>query len=183
VAEADANGRFARASANPATSVGLRLERERFNVGNEDTIGLAFSSEIPWRTKRYARAEVRAAEADRAAAQADAIAARHRISSTLARAERADRLAATARRLANETQSRLGVEHDALNRAASVGAGGMGGESALFHAVDILDKTTETQLQVIEADTAARTTRAELWRFVSARRFLGQSATRENSNL
>jgi outer membrane protein TolC len=183
VAEADANGRVARASSNPATSVGLRLERERFNLGNEDTIGLAFSSEIPWRTKRYARAEVRAAEADRAAAQADAVAARYRISSTLARAERAERLAATARRLSNETQSRLAVEHDALSRAVSVGTGGMGGESAVLHAVDILDKAIETQLQVIDAETTARAARAELWRFVSARRLLAPPANRENSSL
>jgi hypothetical protein len=174
VAGAEANGRFARASGNPATAIGLRLERERWNVGNEDTIGLAFSSELPFRSRRYARAEVRAAEADRAAAQADAVAARHRISSTVSRAERAERLAATARRLAGETQSRLASEHDAVSRAAAVGVAGMAGESAVLHAVDILDKTTETQLQVVEAETSARTARGELWRFVSARRLLSQ---------
>jgi hypothetical protein len=49
----------------------------------------------------------------------------------------------------------------------------MGGESAVLHAVDILDKTTETQLAILEAETAARTTRAELWRYVPATRLLG----------
>jgi outer membrane protein TolC len=176
VAEANAMGKMARASANPMTSVGLRFERERSSMGNQDTVGLALSSEIPWRSRRYARADARAAEADRAAAQADGTAARHRISSTLSRVERAERVAATARRLAAETQRRLDVEHDALTRAASAnaagGAGGMGGDSAVLHAIDILDKSTETQLQIVDAETAARIARAELWRYAPATRLL-----------
>ncbi len=181
IAEANAMGKMARASANPMTSVGLRFERERGGMGNQDTIGVAFSSEIPWRSRRYARADVRAAEADRAAAQADATAARHRISSTLARVERAERVADTARRLAGETQVRLSAEHESLTRATSVGVGtgpGMGGDSIVLHAVDILDKSTETQLQIIEAETAARTVRADLWRYVSAPRLLSLSSKR-----
>ncbi len=177
IAEANAMGKMARASAHPMTSVGLRFERERSSMGNQDTLGFAVSSELPWRTRRYARAEVRAAEADRAAAQSDATAARHRISSTLSRVDRAERVAATARRLAGETQSRLDAEHESLNRATSVNArAGMAADSAVLHAVDILDKATETQLQIIEAETAARTTRAELWRYVSARRLLALNA-------
>ena len=173
IAEANAMGKMARASANPMTSVGVRFERERSSMGNQDTVGLAFSSEIPWRNRRYSRAEARAAESDRAAAQADATAARHRIASAVSRVERAEHVATTARRLAGETQARLDAEHEALNRAVSVGAGpGMGGESAVLHAVDILDKTTETQLQIIEAETSARVTRAELWRYVPARQLL-----------
>ncbi len=177
VAEANAAGQLARASGNPMTSVGLRFERERSSMGNQDTVGVAVSSEFPWRNRRYARAEVRAAEAERAAAQSDATAARHRISSTLSRVERAERVADTARRLAGETQARLAAEHESLTRATSVSAGtGMGGDSVVLHAVDILDKTTETQLQIIEADTAARTARAELWRYVSAPRLLALSS-------
>lgn len=173
IAEANAMGKMARASANPATSVGLRFERERGSMGNEDMVGVAFSSEIPWRGRGYARTEIRAAEADRAAAQADAGAARHRITSLVSRVERAERVAATARRLAGETQARLDAEHEALSRAASVGsAGGMAGESAVLHAVDILDKATDTQLQIVEAETAAKLARAELWRHVPAGRLL-----------
>jgi outer membrane protein TolC len=175
IAEANAMGKLARASAHPMTSVGLRFERERSSMGNQDTVGLALSSEIPWRNRRYAQAEARAAAADRAAAQSDAQAARHRIKSVLSRVERADQVAATARRLAAETQARLEAEHEALNRATSVGSAAMGGESAVLHAVDILDKTTETQLAILEAETAARTTRAELWRYVPATRLLGLS--------
>ena len=176
VADANAMGRMARASAHPMTSVGLRFERERSSMGNQDTVGVALSSEIPWRSRGYARADARAAEADRAAAQADATAARHRISSTLSRVERAERVAATARRLAGETQRRLDAEHDALTRAASAsatgGPGGMGGDSAVLHAIDILDKSTETQLQIVDAETSARVARAELWRYVPAARLL-----------
>lgn len=169
IAEANALGQIARASAHPMTSVGVRFERERSSMGNTDTVGLALSSELPWRNRRSARAEVRAAEADRAAATADATAARHRISSTLARVERAERVAATARRLAADTRTRLDAEHEALTRSLSVT--GMGaGESAVLHAIDILEKSTETQLQIIEAETSARTTRAELWRYLSPAR-------------
>jgi outer membrane protein TolC len=169
IAEANAMGKMARASANPMTSVGVRFERERSTMGDQDTLGFAVSSELPWRNRRYSRAEVRAAESDRAAATADATAARHRISSTLARVDRAERLAATARRLSAETQSRLDAEHEALTRSLSVT--GMGAnESAVLHAIDILDRSTETQLQIIEAETSARATRAELWRYLPATR-------------
>jgi outer membrane protein, heavy metal efflux system len=169
--EANAMVKTARSSANPATAVGVRLERERTSMGDEDKIGLAFMSEIPWRSRGYARAEVRAAEADRAAAQADGSAARYRISSALTRVERAERLAETARRLSGETLARLHAEHDAMVRGTSAGTG-MTGESAVLHAVDTLDKATDTELQIIQADLAVRTARAELWRYMPAKFFL-----------
>ncbi len=174
IAEANAMGKIARASANPMTSVGVRFERERSTMGDTDTVGLAVSSEIPWRNRRYSRAEVRAAESDRAAATADASAARHRISSTLARVDRAERLATTARRLAADTQSRLDAEHEALTRSLSVSVMGAG-ESTVLHAIDILERSTETQLQIIEAETSARATRAELWRYLPATKLLSVS--------
>jgi outer membrane protein TolC len=176
-AEASAMGRMARASAAPMTSVGLRLERERGAAGNQDTIGLAFASDLPFRARDYARAGGRAAEAERAAARADGESARQRVTNALGRAERAERLAETARRLAKETELRLEAEHDALNRTVSVGAAsGMAGESAVLHAVDILDRTTETQLRIIEAETAARMSRAELWRHAATPRLLRLAA-------
>jgi hypothetical protein len=94
----------------------------------------------------------------------------------LGRVERAERVAASARRLATETQARLDAEHETLTQAIGVGsATGMGSESAVLHAVDVLDRSTDTQLQIIEAETAARTARAELWRYVSAQRLLARS--------
>jgi outer membrane protein, heavy metal efflux system len=163
MAEADAMAKMARASASPMTAVGVRFERESMPMGNEDTVGIAFMSEIPWRSRRYARAEVRAAEAERAAAQADGEAWRHRIAAAVTRVERAERLAETARRLSNETRARVEAEYDALVRAA--GAGGSG-ESTVLQAVEILEKGTDTELQIIQAETAVRSARAELWRYL-----------------
>lgn len=167
--EAAAMAAMARASAKPMTAVGLRLERERTTMGDEDTIGVAFMSEIPWRSRRYARADVRAAEAEQAAAQADGNAARYRIASVVTRVERAERLADTARRLSRETLSRLNAEYDSMVRSAGVAGSG---DSAVLQTVELLEKTTETELQVIQADLAARTSRAELWRYLPTDRFL-----------
>lgn len=166
--EASAMARMARASANPMTAVGVRFEREKTAMGDEDTVGLAFMSEIPWRGRRYARAEVRAAEAERTAAQAEGSASRYRISAALTRVERAERLADTARRLSGETLNRVNAEYDAMVRAAGVANSA---ESAVFQTVELLEKATETELQVIQADLAARTARAELWRYLPVERF------------
>lgn len=180
IAEANAMRRMARAGGRPMTAVGVRLEREQTAMGNNDTVGLAFMSEIPWRSRRYARAEVRAAEAERDAARADGTSARHRISSTLLRVDRAERLADLARRLAAETRARLDTEFTSFLQTAG-SSGGVspsamgGGESAVLQAVEILEKTSDTELQVIQAETAARTTRAELWRYAPAERLLRTS--------
>ena len=171
VAEAEAMAKMARASGRPMTAVGLRFERERGNMGNEDTVGIAFSSEIPWRSRGYARAEYRAAESERDAAKADDHSARFRITSALSRVERAERLAETARRLASETTARLDAQYDALVRAAGAGSAAQG-ESTVLMAVEIFEQVAAAQLKVIEAETAARVARAELWRHAPASRFL-----------
>jgi outer membrane protein TolC len=175
VAEAEAMAKMARASGRPMTSVGLRFERERGNMGNEDIVGVAFMSEIPWRSRAYARAELRAAESERDAAKAEAHGTRFRIASALTRVERAERLAETARRLANETTSRLDAQYEALIRAAGAGSASAG-ESTVLMAVEIFEQVSVTELKVIEAETAARMARAELWRHAPASRFI--SATR-----
>lgn len=166
--EAGAMVKMAQASSRPMTAVGLRLERERTGMGDEDTIGLALMSEIPWRSRRYAAAEVRAAEADRGAAQADGEAARYRIQSSLTRVERAERLAESARRLGAETRKRLDAEYDSLVQSAAV-AGAR--DSAIFQVVELLEKASDTDLQVVQAELAARVARAELWRYLPVDRF------------
>ncbi len=166
--EANAMVKMARASGNPMTSVGVRFEQERRAMGPENTVGVAFMTEIPFRSRRYARAEVRAAEAERAAAESDANAARYRTSSALTRVDRAERLAATARRLSTETVGRLNAEYDAMVRSASAGTPG---ESTILQTVEILEKVTDAELQVVRADTAVRTARAELWRYLPATQF------------
>ncbi len=166
--DAEAMRQMAKAAANPMTAVGLRFERERSAMGNEDTVGVAFMSEFPWRSRRSSRSELKAADAERLAAQADATSAAYRISSAVARAERAERLAATARRLSRETMARLDAEYDALIRAASAGNPG---ESTVFMTAELLEKATDAEIKVIEAEQAARVARAELWRHVPVERF------------
>lgn len=168
--EANAMIKMAQASANPMTSVGVRFEQERRAMGNDNTVGIALMTDLPFRSRRYARADVRAAEADRSAAETDATAARYRITAALTRVDRAERLAATARRLSSETLSRLNVELDAMLSSASVGSGVMG-ESTVLQTVELLEMATDTDLQVIRSDTAVRTARAELWRHLPTNRF------------
>jgi len=170
IEEANAMVKMARASAKPMTAFGLRFERERRAMGAADTLGLAFMTDIPFRSRRYSKAEGRAADAERTAAMSDATAARYRIDSALSRVERAERLSLTAQRLNNETLGRLNAEYDALVQAASAGVSRMG-ESTILQIVEILEKTTDTSLQVIQAETAARIARAELWRFAPVSHF------------
>ena len=167
--EAQALVKLARTSGNPMTSVGVRFAQERRVMGQENTMGIAVSTDLPFRSRRYARAEVRAAEAERAAAQSDATAVRYRIHAVLTRVDRAERLAATARRLSQETIGRLSAEYDSLLRMAGVGGGA---SSTILETVELLEKVTEAELQVIRADTAVRTARAELWRYLSAAEFI-----------
>ena len=138
-------------------------------MGDENSVGVAFMTDLPFRSRRYARAEKKAAEAERAAAETDATAARYRISADLTRVDRAERLAETARRLSQDTLGRLNAEYDAMVRTA--GVGGMGPASTILETVELLEKATDTELQVIRADTAVRTARAELWRYVSTHEF------------
>jgi len=168
--EANAMIKMAQASANPMTAVGVRFEQERRAMGNDNTVGIALMTDLPFRSRRYARADVRAAEAERAAAETDATAARYRITAALTRVDRAERLASTARRLSSETLSRLNAEFDAMLNSASVGRGTMG-ESTVLQTVELLAMATDTELQVIRADTAVRTARAELWRHLPTGRF------------
>ena len=169
--EARAMTRMARASARPMTAVGLRFEREEQPMGNMDTVGVAFMTEIPFRSRGYARAEERAARAEETAARAEADAARHRARAALARAERAGRLAEISRRLADETAARLDAEYDSLVRSSGTAASGMGGETSVLMVLEILERQTDAHLQIIEAEAAARAARAELWRHAPAALF------------
>ncbi|MEO5961529.1 MAG: hypothetical protein ABIZ49_05655, partial [Opitutaceae bacterium] len=86
----------------------------------------------------------------------------------VSRVERAERLAETARRLSSETRGRLDAEFDAMVRSAGAGTPG---ESTVLQTVELLEKATDTELQIIQADLAVRTARAELWRYLPASRF------------
>lgn len=163
-AEASAMGNMARANARPMTALGLRLQREETAMGNEDTIGLAFMSDLPWRRRQYARTDVRAAAADQAAARADGTTAQYQITAALDRVTRADRLAESTRQLGSATRARLNAEYDTLLRNAGSTLA-MNTASPVAMAVDVQEKITETELQIVSAETAARLARAELWRY------------------
>jgi len=162
---------MARASARPMTSIGIRFNREEQSMAKMDTISLAIMTELPFRSRRYARADERAARADEAAAHAEGAAAVHRLSAAISRLGRAERLAATTRRLADETVRRLDAEYESFVRSAGA-TDGMVGESTVLMVIDILERQTNAQLQVIDAEGAARLARAELWRYAPAASFL-----------
>jgi len=168
--EARAMIRMARASTRPMTSVSLRFEREQESMGDLDTIGVIFMTELPFRSRSYALAEQRAARAEETAALADADSARHRARAALSRAVRAERLATTSRKLADETSARLDAEYDSLVRSA--GTSGMAGDgTSILMVLEILERQTDTELQLVEADYAARSARSELWRYAPASLF------------
>lgn len=164
-AEARAMMHMARAEGRPMTSVGVSFEREEVELGNEDTIGVVFMTELPWNSHRYGRAEERAAKADLAGRTAEADALRRRIEADVGQARRLIRLAGETRASVEETQKRVEQEYDALVNAA--GATGMADGSSVLMLLELLDRSTELAMQVIEAETDARMARAGLWRYQS----------------
>ena len=169
-AEARAMARMARASARPMTSVGLRFEREEQSMGAMDTIGVSFMTEIPFRSRGYSRAEEQAARAEETAARMEAETSRHRARAAISRAERAGRLAEVSRSLADETAARLDAEYDSLLNAASASAG-MGADVSILMVLEILERQTDTRLQIIEAEATERAARAQLWSHAPAALF------------
>lgn len=164
--EAAAMLKMARASAKPMTAIGIQASRELMPTGNEDMVGIALMMEIPWNSRRYARADEAAAAADQAAASADNDVAGFKLEAAIARVDRAARLAGTARRLATETSARLDAEYAGLVRAAAA-SGAMGADSTVLMILEILEKQADTQWQVIEADAAHRAAAADLWKYTT----------------
>ena len=164
-AEARAMMNMARAEGRPMTSVGVSFEREEVELGNEDTIGVVFMTELPWNSHRYGRAEERAAKAELAGSTAEADALRRRIETDVGQARRLIRLAGETRASVEETQKRVEQEYDALINAA--GASGMADGSSVLMLLELLDRSTELAMQSIEAETDARMAQAGLWRYQS----------------
>ncbi|MDX2111201.1 MAG: TolC family protein [Verrucomicrobiota bacterium] len=173
IQEAHAMGRMARAEAKPMTAIGLRLEREQDSMGNTDTIGIAFMMEIPWRSRGYARADEQAARTEAHASRADARANTFQIMAALKSIERAEKLAALTAQLADDTQTRVDAEYESIVSSAS--AGTMSDESTVLMVLDILEKSTNAQLQRIDAEGAVRVARAELWRYLPVETFINSS--------
>lgn len=171
-AQARATARMARASARPSTAVGLHYEREDESMGSRDAVGLILRTEIPWHSRRYARAEEHAAQAEEDASQAEVEAVTHRLKAALSRVDRAERLAERASQLMAETRRRLDAEYGALVRAAGTGA--EGAEPPVVTLLEILERQTAAETQIIDAQATARVARAELWRFAPIADFIPQ---------
>ena len=162
-AEARAMMKMARAEGRPMTAVGVTFEREEVELGNEDTVGVALMTELPWNSHRYGRVEERAAKAELAGRVADADALNRRIEADVGRARRLIRLAGETRASVEETQQRVEQEYDALINAA--GASGLADGSSVLMVLELLDRSTELAMQSIDAETDARMARAGLWRY------------------
>jgi len=161
--EARAMTDMARADARPMTEVGLLFEREESNAGNEDTIGVTFMTDLPWNSRRYARAEALAALAELESREAEIDVLKRRLESDRIRAERLIHFAELTQKTVKENQARLDREYEAW--IETTGTGGAMESSSVLMLIDLLDRSTELHLQAIEAETAARTARADLWRY------------------
>jgi cobalt-zinc-cadmium efflux system outer membrane protein len=164
--ESKAMAAMARAAARPMTAVSVSFEREEPEMGNEDTVGVALMTEVPWNSRRYARADEKAALAELSSRQADAEALSNRIEADVARAARMRRLASETESSARETRERIEREYDALV-AATGAASGMQESSSLLMLLELLDRSTDLDMQVIEAEAEARAAEATLWKYQS----------------
>jgi cobalt-zinc-cadmium efflux system outer membrane protein len=123
-------------------------------------------TEVPWNSRRYARADEKAALAELSSRQADAEALSNRIEADVARAARMRRLASETESSARETRERIEREYDALV-AATGAASGMQESSSLLMLLELLDRSTDLDMQVIEAEAEARAAEATLWKYQS----------------
>lgn len=157
-AEAEAMFDEARATRYPETVVGLRFEREREPGNSMKTIGVTFSVSLPvWQGASADLEE--AAVAHRRAARREAANWQFRAQAVLGRAERASAVAASARAAAQDTKTRLDTEYDAMIRAASINGG-----TNLISILDVVDRLSDAERMVIDAEAAARQAEASLWR-------------------
>lgn len=157
-AEADAMFHEARASRYPETALGLRYERELQPGDPMDTIGVEMRISLPiWQAASAGLED--AAAASRRASGRDAEGWRLRARSLLGRAERAARVAASARAAAHAASARLEAEYDTMLQAAASRP-----DAGLVATLDVLDRLGDAERQVVDAESAARRAVAELWR-------------------
>lgn len=161
--EARAMKDMARAGGRPMTAVGLRFEREEMSSGDEDTLGVALMTELPWNSRRSARAEASAALAELEGRDAEIDALKRRFEADRIRAERLIQFAAQTEETTLNNQERLDREYDAW--IASTGTTGMMESSSVLMLVELLERSTELRMQSIDAEAEARSARASLWRY------------------
>ena len=157
-AEAQAMFLEARSQRFPETSIGLRYERENVPGDPMRTIGVQVSISIPlWQNSTGQQEE--SAHALLRATRLEEKNSEFRAKTLIARAQRAQTVAASARAAALETKTRLDAEYDTLVQSASTQNG-----VNLSSVIEVLDRLAESQRQVIDAETTARQAAASLWR-------------------
>ncbi len=161
--EARAMKDMARAGGRPMTAVGLRFEREEMSSGDEDTIGVALMTELPWNSRRSARAEASAALAELEGRDAEIDALKRRFQADIIRAELLAHLATQTKETTQKNQERLDREYEAW--ITSTGTTGMTGSSSVLMLIELLERSTELQMQSIDAEAEAQSARASLWRY------------------
>jgi cobalt-zinc-cadmium efflux system outer membrane protein len=160
---ARADIRLAQVSSAPMSSVALRLEREDAPEGSFDTVGVAFMTELPFRSARKSDAMERVSEAELRRAEAEIEQLRFEIENQVSRVQRAEAFAHKARRSAVETRARLEREMQVLLQRS--GLNDPQGDSAVGRVVELLERMGELEIRAVQAEADARAAAAGLWRF------------------
>lgn len=161
-AAAAAEERGAEARGNPETSVGVGWERERAGMPDQDDrVRLSFTMSLPLYRAAY--------EASADAARARARAATHEVNgsrwmtrSQIERATRAQVQAERARKVAGALAERTRTEMDAITQ--QVGIPQQMASGSLVQVMDLLDRITAAQQQMIDAELTNALAMADLWR-------------------
>lgn len=161
-AAAEAEERGAESRNNPETSVGLGWDREMVGTADQnDKFRLSFTMSLPVHRAAY--------EASAEAARSRARAAAHEVNgsrwmarSLIERATRAQAQAARSRSAADALAERTRTEMDVITQ--QVGIPQQVTSGSVVQAMDLLDRITAAQQQVIDAELTSSLALADLWR-------------------
>jgi len=162
--EARAMKAMARAAGRPMTAAGIRFEREETSGGDEDTLGIALMTDLPWNSRRYARADMAAADAELAEKDAALEALERQFEADRARARQRIDLTERTRATVRDNLERLDREYEAW--VESTGTTDSMDASSVLMLIDLLERRTMLQMQVIDADLQSQISQAALWRYV-----------------
>lgn len=157
-ASANAEEREAQARGNPETSVGLGWEREMAGTDDQnDKFRLFLTVSLPVHRAAYEAAADAARSRARAAAH-EVVGSRWMARSLVARATRAADQAARARRAAESLVDRTRIEMDAVTQQVATAG------SSFVQVMDLLERITAAQQQVLESELTSNLALADLWR-------------------
>ncbi len=159
---AEADERGAESRGNPETSVGVGWDREQAGTTDQnDKFRLSFTMSLPVHRAAY-EATAEAARARARAASHEVDGSRWMARSLIERATRAQAQAARSRSAADAVSDRTRTEMDAITQQVGLAQPAAGG--SLIQAIDVLDRITAAQQQVIDAELTSALALADLWR-------------------